>query len=114
MIKNAQMEKSDLTLSTYVQYVEDLKFGSMMREDLLGFREKKLLNFSWIVWSPIFFVKKVYSRTFKNLDDVIWEARKQLSTYRNIMRILDCVKKSEPKKDFGKEKRNCSDFSEEM
>ena len=26
MIKNAKMEKSDLTLSTYVQYVEDLKF----------------------------------------------------------------------------------------
>ena len=26
MIKNAKMEKSDLTLSTYVQYVEDFKF----------------------------------------------------------------------------------------
>ena len=26
MIKNAKMENSDLTLSTYVQYVEDFKF----------------------------------------------------------------------------------------
>ena len=26
MIKNAKMEKSDLILSTYVQYVEDFKF----------------------------------------------------------------------------------------
>ena len=42
MIKNAKMEKSDLTLSTYVQYIEDFKF---FMEDLIGFRKRKLQFF---------------------------------------------------------------------
>ena len=41
----------------------------------------------------------------KNLDDVVREAREQFSTYRDILEIFDRVKKSEPKKEFGKEKR---------
>jgi len=37
------------------------------------------------------------SRTFENLDDVIREAREELSTYHDILDISDRVKKSEPK-----------------
>ena len=40
------------------------------------------------------------------MDDVIHEAREELSTYRDILEISDRVEKSEPKKDFGKDKRD--------
>ena len=50
---------------------------------------------------PDIFREEMYSL---HLDDVVWEARKELSTYRDILKISDRVKKSEPKKDFGKDK----------
>ena len=50
----------------------------------------------------------MYSRTFENLDDAVREAREELTTYREILDISDRVKKSEPKKDFGKDKREFS------
>ena len=43
MIKNAKMEKSDLILSIYLQYVEDFKFWVNVAKWLIGFR-KKLRN----------------------------------------------------------------------
>jgi len=48
------------------------------------------------------------SRTFENLDDVVREVLEELSTYRDILEISDRVKKSDPKKDFGKDKRDYS------
>ena len=104
MIKNAKMEKSNLTLSTYVQYAEDFKLGLMWRGGLIGFR-KKLQNVLLNGLKPDIFREEMYSRTFENSDIVVWEARKELSTYRDILEISVHVKKSEPKKDFGKEKR---------
>ena len=44
MIKNAKIEKSDLTLSTYVQYVEDFKFCANVAGKLHRLRKKKLQN----------------------------------------------------------------------
>jgi len=57
---------------------------------------------------PDIFREEMYSRTFENLDDAVREAREELTTYREILDISDCVKKSEPKKDFGKDKREFS------
>ena len=68
----------------------------MLREDLIGFRKSKSRNLSLLGWSPIFSVKK-YSKTLKNLDDVVWESLEELPTYRDILEILDRVKKSQPK-----------------
>ena len=48
----------------------------------------------------------MYSMTFENLD--FREAREELSTYREILDISDRVKKSEPKKDLDKDKREFS------
>ena len=45
------------------------------------------------------------ARTFENLDDVVREAREELSTYRDILKISDRVKKSEPKMEFGPKSR---------
>ena len=46
MIKNAKMEKFDLTLSTYVQYVEDFNSSLMSQQGLIDFLKKKSLNVS--------------------------------------------------------------------
>ena len=48
MIKNAEKENSGLTLSTYVQYVEDFKFWVNVAGGLIG-RKKKSLNVSFVV-----------------------------------------------------------------
>ena len=39
---------------------------------------------------------------------MLFEAREELSTYRDILEISDRVKKSEPKKEFTKEKKDYS------
>ena len=62
---------------------------------------------------PDIFREEMYSRTFENLDDVVREARGELSTYRDILEISDRVKKSEPKKEFGKVYKEFGDFPEE-
>ena len=62
---------------------------------------------------PDIFREEIYSRTFENLDDVVREAREELSTYRDILEIADHVKKSEPKKDFGKDKKDYGSFPQE-
>ena len=55
---------------------------------------------------PDIFREEMYSKTFENSDDVVRESREELSTYRDILEISDCVKKSEPKKDLGKDERD--------
>ena len=58
-------------------------------------------------WSQIhLFREEMYARSFENLDDVIREAREELRTYRKITDIFDRAKKSEPKKEFTKEKKD--------
>ena len=44
MIKNAKMEKSDLSLNTYVQYVEDFKFWVMAAGLPHRIPEKEIVN----------------------------------------------------------------------
>ena len=41
---------------------------------------------------------EIYSRTFETLEDVIHEAREELSTNWDILEICDRIKKVEPKK----------------
>jgi len=48
----------------------------------------------------------MYSRIFENLDDVVREACEELSAHYDILEISDRVKKPEPNKDFGKDKRD--------
>ena len=55
---------------------------------------------------PDIFRKEIYSRRFESLDDVVREAREELSTNQDILEISDRVKKSEPKEEFDKEQRD--------
>ena len=51
---------------------------------------------------PDIFREEMYSRSFDTLEDVIREAREDLSTYRDIMEISDRIKKVEPEREFSK------------
>jgi hypothetical protein len=44
MMKNAKMKKSDLSLSTYTQYVEDFKFWIKAAGDLHNIPEKEIVK----------------------------------------------------------------------
>ena len=56
--------------------------------------------------NPDVFREEMYSRTFETLEDVIREAREDLSNYPDILEISDRIKKwnlkefSKPRKDF--------------
>ena len=53
-------------------------------------------------------LEEMYSRSLENLDDVVREAHEEWPTYRDILEISDRVKKSEPKNEFTKEKKDHS------
>ena len=46
------------------------------------------------------------SRTFETLDNIIREAREELSTYRDILEISDRIKIVEPRKDFSNDRKD--------
>ena len=103
--KGCQDRKIRPYLSTYVQHVEDFKFWVNVAGRPHRLPEKEIAKCFVNGLKPDIFREEMYSRTFENLDDVVREAREELSTYRDILEISDRVKKSEPKKEFGKEKR---------
>ena len=73
MIKNAKMEISDLTLSTYVQYVEDFKFWVNVAGRPHRLPEKEIAKCFVNGLKPDIFREEMYSRTFENLNDVVRE-----------------------------------------
>ena len=79
MIKNEKMVIFDLSLSTYVQYEEDFNFWVNVagRPHRLP---KEIAKCFVNGLKPDIFREEMYSRTFENLDDVVREAREELST----------------------------------
>jgi len=84
------MEKSDLSLSTYVQYVEDFRFWMDVAGRTYRLPDKEIAKSRFVRGlKPDVFREEMYSRTFDTLEDVIHEAREDLSTYRDI--FLKCL-----------------------
>ena len=77
MIKNANMEKSDLTLSTYVQNVEDFKFWANVAGRPHRIPDKEIAKCFVNGLKPELFRDEMYSRSFENLDDVVREIREE-------------------------------------
>ena len=50
--------------------------------------------------------EEIYSRTFETLEDVIPEAREDLSTYQDILEKPNRIKKVEPKSEFSKPRKD--------
>ena len=108
LIKNAKMEKSDLSLTTYVQYVEDFRFWVNVAGRPHRIPDKEIAKCFVNGLKPELFREETYARSFENLDDVVRDAREELHTYRDIMEISDRVKRPEPKEEFTKEKKDYS------
>ena len=90
---------SDLSLNTCVQYVEDFKFWVMAAGNAHRLPEKEIVNFFVSGLKPDIFREEIYSRSCKNLVDVMAETKHELSNYRDIIEISDRIKRPEVKKD---------------
>ena len=90
MIKNAKIEKSDLSLFTYVQYVEDFRFWMNVAGRTHRLSDKEIAKCFVSGLKPDVISEEMYSRSFDTLEDVIFrEACEDLSTYRNILKISE-------------------------
>ena len=61
MVKNAKMEKSDLTLSTFVQYVEDFRFLVNTAGRAHRLPEKEIAKMFVTGLKPELFCEEIYS-----------------------------------------------------
>ena len=91
MVKIAKMEKSDLSLNTYVQYVEDFKFRVMAVGNAHRLSEKEIVNFFVSGLMPDIFREKIFSPTCENVVDVMAKTRHELSNYCDIIEISDRI-----------------------
>ena len=58
MVKIAKMEKSDLSLNIYVQYLDDFKFWVMAAGNAHRLPEKEIVKFLSVVSSLTYFVRR--------------------------------------------------------
>ena len=101
MVKIAKMEKSELSLNTYVKYMEDFKFWVMASGNAHRLPEKDIVENFFSGLKPDIFRKEIYSRSCETFVDVMAETRYELSNYRDIVEISDRIKRPEVKKDAG-------------
>ena len=79
MIKNAKMEKSDLSLNTYVQYVEDFKFWVMAAGLPHRIPEKEIVKCFVNDLKPELFKEEMFSKSCDTLVEVMAAARSDLA-----------------------------------
>ena len=93
------MEKSDLSLNTYVQYVEDLKFWVLAAGNAHRLPEKEIVKIFVGGLKQEIFREEIYFLAFKTLVDVMAETRHELANYRDIIEISGRIKLPESKKE---------------
>jgi hypothetical protein len=98
LVKNARMEKTDLTLSTFTNYVEDFKFWIQVAGEPHKVPEKELAKMFVSGLKPDIFRAEISSRACESLRDAIAESRAELAVYRELLDITERMKKSEVKK----------------
>jgi hypothetical protein len=85
-VKNAKMEKSDLSLSTFTQYMDDFKFWLKAAGDHHSIPEKEVVKIFVSGLKPELFRDEIHSRACENMRNVINEAREELATYKKVRR----------------------------
>ena len=93
MVKNKKMGKFDLTLSTFVQYVEDFRFWVNASGRASRLPEKEMAKMFVTGLKTDLFREKIYSRSCETLQEAMDESRAELSTYCDILEITDRVKR---------------------
>ena len=84
LVKNAKMEKSGISLYTYVQCVEDFKFCVMAAGNDHRPPQKVIVKMYKSGLKPEIFREEIYSCAFETLVDVMAETRHELANYRDI------------------------------
>ena len=97
--ENAKMKKSDLTISTFVQYVEDFIFWFNAGWRAHRLPEKEIAKMLVTGLKPDLLREEIYLRSCETLQEVMDESRAELSTYRDILEITDRVKMADVKKE---------------
>ena len=83
MVKTAKMEKSDLSLNTYVQYVEDFKFWVLAAGNAHRLPEKEIVIFCQWFQARGISGRDLSFRAFETLVDVIAETRVSQASIHN-------------------------------
>ena len=91
MVKNAKMDKSDLSLNTYVQYVEDFKFWVLLAANPHRLPEKEIVKMFVSGLKPEVSCEEIYSRAFETLVDVMAKTTHELANYRDIIEISERI-----------------------
>jgi len=91
------MEKSDLSLNTYVQYVEDFRFWVLAAGNAHSIPEKDIVKNSVSGLKPEVFREEIYSRAFETLMDVMAKSRHELVNDRDIIEISERITRPEAK-----------------
>ena len=93
------MEKSDLTLSIFVQYVDDFRFWVNAAGRAHRLLEKEIAKMFVTGLKPDLFREEIYSRSCETLQEVMDESRAELFTCHDILKITDlrggCERKKE-------------------
>jgi len=89
MVKNAKMEKSDLSLSPFTQYVDDFKFWLKAAGDRHRIPEKEKVKIFVSDLKPELFRDEIDSRACENRRNIFNEAREELATYRELLDITE-------------------------
>ena len=89
------MEKSDVYLNTYVQYVEDFKLWVLAARNAHRLPENEILIFL----SEVF--REIYSRAFETLVDVMAKTRHDFASYRDIIEISERIKEVKKSRKIG-------------
>ena len=99
--ENAKIEKSDLTLSTFVQYDEDFRFWVNAAGRAHRLSEKEIEKIFVTGLKPDLFRGEIYSRSCETLQEAMDKSRAELPTYRDILEVTDRAKKAHEKKKEG-------------
>jgi len=93
MVKNAKMEKSDPTLPTFAQHVEDFRFWVNAAGRAHRVPEKEIAKSFVSRLKPDLFREEIYARSCETLQEAMDESRAELATYRDFWRSqISCLK----------------------
>ena len=91
--------KLDLSLNTYVQYVENFKFWVLSAGNAHRLPEKEIVKMFVSGLKPEVFREEIYFRAFETLVDVMDETRHELANDRDIIEISERIKRPKEARD---------------
>jgi hypothetical protein len=105
MVKSTKLVQSNLSLSTYVQYVEDFKLWVKVAGPAPRVPEKFAVICEWAQASHVSW--RISSRACDTLQEVIDEVHDEQATYNEILEINERAKKTDVKSLLQQQQLTC-------